>query len=404
MENLPPENLLQHIWQHKYLLSQKLYTTNNEEIKVLKPGQLNAGPGPDFFEARIKLCNTIWVGNLEIHVKSSDWRKHKHQADLAYQNIILHVVYVHDEEIFDASGHQLPTLELKDYIPKNLLEQYSNIMKSKTAIPCQNQFRLPDEMRTSIFIEQLIVERLHEKHLRIIKQLSLNQNHWQAMLIEMLFQYSGMGINKQPMEQLLTTISIGLIQKYKQDKEALLALLIGSSGLGFKENEAHLEKRFLHLKIVHKLETTSIPIWKKGGIRPSSFPEVRLANLATLLNSEMDLFSKIINFKDPKELIAIISSYGKTFGDGLLINVFLPIKFAYDNFIDQPNAEVLILDTLEHLLPEQNSCTKTFKDLGITIKNAKDSQAFIHLKKNYCSQKKCLSCQFASHLFKESQF
>ncbi len=399
MQNLPSENLLQHIWQSKYLLKYALETTDGEAISVLRAGYLNTGQGPDFFEARVKIGETLWAGNLEIHVKSSDWRKHKHSMDAAYQNIILHVVFLHDETVYDNAGNALSTLELINLIPESLLIQYEQLMKSKTSIPCQNQFKMPEKELVNILIERLIIERLNLKHELINVLLQKNNLHWEELLIQLLFQYAGMGLNAFPMEQLVRSIQFTLIQKYRSDHLSLLAIFAGVSGLDLDKFEPGITQRFIELKKLHDLGQIEKSLWKKKGNRPASFPERRIIQMVDLLHAQPQFLRQILKSDDIITLQNLIPSKSATYVNGIIINVIIPIKFAYGRFEGKAGQEEMVIKLLESIKAEENSVIYLFIDLGIEIENAKESQAFLHLKKYYCNQKKCLSCLFVSHIF-----
>ncbi len=399
MQNLPSENLLQHIWQSKYLLKYALETTDGEAISVLRPGYLNTGQGPDFFEARIKIGETLWAGNLEIHVKSSDWRKHKHSMDAAYQNIILHVVFLHDETVYDNAGNALPTLALINLIPESLLIQYEQLMKSKTTIPCQKQFKMPEKELVNILIERLIIERLNLKHELINVLLQKNNLHWEELLIQLLFQYAGMGLNNFPMEQLVRSIPFTLIQKYRSDYLSLLAIFAGVSGLDLDKFEPSITQRFMELKKLHDLGQIEKSLWKKKGNRPASFPERRIMQIVNLLHTQPQFLKQILQANDVFTLQKLIPSKSNSFLNGIIINVIIPVKFVYGRFEGKAGQEEMVIKLLESIKEEQNSVISLYKNLGIEIENAKESQAFLHLKKYYCNQKKCLSCLFVSHIF-----
>ena len=401
MQKLPPENLLQYIWLGKYLLNHSLTTKCGKEIKVIKTGLLNSHQGPDFYDARLVIDGTTWAGNLEVHVKSSDWRKHKHQQDAAYQNIILHVVYLHDEEVYDIFGNPIPSLELKQFIPEKLLENFDVLMKSKAKIPCQNIFVLPAPELVSIFIERLIIERLKFKLALIEERLVANKFHWEELLIQLLFQYAGMGLNNLPMEQLIKSVPWGLIQKYREEPPTLLSLFAGVSGLDFNQFEEASESKFKELNNLLKLPIMDKSAWKHKGNRPASFPEKRMAQVIELICNEKQLLKKSIEVKDITSLRALLGGVKSAFYDGLIINVIIPIKFAYGKIEGKYGQEEIAIRLLESMEAENISVIKIFKEMGIFIENAKDSQALLHLKKYYCESKKCLQCTFTEPLFKK---
>jgi hypothetical protein len=224
--------------------------------------------------------------------------------------------------------------------------------------------------------------------------------HWEALAIQMLFRYAGMGLNNFAMEQLVSNIPFGVIQKYRNHYPSLLALFAGVSGLNFNAFDTDNTQRFDALRRLHQLPVLEKEIWKKKGTRPASFPEKRITQMVQLLHKEPQFLSKIIALNNLKALQELLSTQNSSFSDTLLINVVIPLKFAYGKFEGKAHQEEIALSLLEELKAEQNSHIKFYKSLGITIENAKHSQAFLHLKKYYCSQKKCLSCLFSSHIFK----
>lgn len=404
MQKLPPENLLQYIWLGKYLLTHSLSTHCGKEVKVLKTGLLNLHQGPDFYDARLIIDGTTWAGNLEVHVKSSDWRKHKHQLDAAYQNIILHVVYLHDEEVYDILGNHIPCLELMPYIPEQLLENYDTLMKSKSKVPCQNIFIPPAQELVTIFKERLIIEKLKLKLESIEERLVANKYHWEELLIQLLFQYAGMGLNNLPMEQLIRRVPWSLIQKYRDEPPTLISLFAGVSGLGFEHFEQASESKFDELNGLLQLNIMDKSIWKHKGNRPASFPEKRISQVIDLICKEKQLLKKTIELKDLDTVKNLFGYKKSAFYDGLLINVIIPLKFAYGKIEGKFGQEEIAIQLLESLEAEEISVIKIFKEMGILIENAKDSQAFLHLKKHYCESKRCLQCTFTESLFKKDNY
>ncbi len=216
------EELLQYIWQYKFLLDQKLVTTSGETIRVIQPGQLNKDSGPDFFNARIYLHETLWAGNIEIHIKSSDWKKHKHQYDDAYDNVILHVVLEHDEPIFNKHNQEIPTLELKTLLPEKILLKYQFLKQSQSEIPCEKLFELPDSFTTENWMERLSLERLENKCNFIYELLAQTNNHWELVFYQMLARYFGQKINELPFELLAKQLPMLVLARNKNNLFQLL--------------------------------------------------------------------------------------------------------------------------------------------------------------------------------------
>ena len=205
------EDLLHFIWQQKVLLKNELRTTDGKLIEVIKTGSLNQDAGPDFFNARIKIDDTLWAGNVEIHLKSSDWVKHKHHTDKAYNNVILHVVYDHDVEL------NIPTLELKNYLSKNFLSGYYSLQQSALRVPCQNMLSLPEKIKLELFLHRLSVERLEQKCAALERQLTQYQNSWEKLFYVITAKYFGMKVNAEPFVQLAQNIPAALFAKHKHN-------------------------------------------------------------------------------------------------------------------------------------------------------------------------------------------
>jgi hypothetical protein len=399
------EELLHFIWQSKVLLDKPMHTTTGEPISILHLGSLNTHSGPDFFNARIQIGDTIWAGNVEIHIRTSEWEQHKHQNDPAYNNVILHVVYVNDKEVSSANGQRIPTLELRNYIPATLLQRYVSLQKQHTSrIPCQSILVVPPQPILNAWLQRLLVERIEQKCEDIKLLLVHTHHHYEQCFYLLTARYFGMKINAQPFELLAAQLPLTLIAKYHSNRDDLLALVLGTSGLlPDMDPEFHpLISRFEHLHQKHNLNILDKSVWKFGRIRPANFPTVRLVQFASFLHQSTHLLSTILACSTLSELKTyyqkpmVYANRSMRLGAGainvLLINSVLPFMFLYGQLQHKEELCERALNWYEALPSEKNTITHLFHSLGLDAKNAADTQAYIQLKNEYCTQLNCLHC------------
>lgn len=414
------EDLLHFIWQQKVLLKNELKTTDGKLIEVIKTGSLNQDAGPDFFNARIKIDDTLWAGNVEIHLKSSDWVKHKHHTDKAYNNVILHVVYDHDAEL------NIPTLELKNYLSKNFLSGYYSLQQSALRVPCQNILSLPEKIKLDLFLHRLSVERLEQKCAALERQLTQYQNSWEKLFYVTTAKYFGMKINAEPFVQLAQNIPAALFAKHKHNLTQINSLVFGVGGflpsLHTDDYTNQMQNEFLFLQKKYELPQINKSAWKFAKTRPANFPTVRLAQFAALVYQSVHLFSKIIEsetLQEVKKLLLVPPTdklnlntlhhanhivkpvMGEQFLNHLIINAIVPIKFLYGKHLLNETYCEQALNWLEEIEPENNSIVKFWKTSGIKPKHALHSQALIQLNHNYCTQHKCLNCAIGNHILNQ---
>ncbi|MBW7845514.1 MAG: DUF2851 family protein, partial [Bacteroidia bacterium] len=299
------EELLHYIWQSKTLLHKTLTTTDGKKIEVIKTGTHNNDSGPDFFNARIVLDGTIWAGNIEMHINSSDWIKHKHQNDKAYNNVILHVVFNNDLEL------NIPTLELKNILKPELIQTYQSLLNSKQKIPCQTQLRLPEEFIINQFIQRLAIERLEEKCITLEKQLQLYKNSWEKLLYVTMAKYFGMQVNAEPFYLLANYIPDKLFAKHKHNEAQIDSLIFGVSGFLPVISEDNytklLNQEFKFLQSKYHLPKIDKSTWKFSKTRPANFPTVRLAQFSSLVFHSVHLFSKLMDAKTIKDVNTMLA-------------------------------------------------------------------------------------------------
>jgi len=420
------EDFLHYIWKHKLLNLNQLETTQKEKVQLINSGEHNHNAGPDFFNSQIIIEDLHWAGNVEIHVKSSDWYVHGHEKDINYDSIILHVVWEHDIEIYTKDNLVVPTLELKKHLDKNILNNYQKLFsKSQKWINCQNVISSVDPFIIDNWLERLYVERLEQKSELTQKMLDTSQNDWEAVLIKLLFKNFGLKVNGDAFLNLINSIDFSIIRKEKQSLVNIEALLFGQAGLLSDDiQDAYyktLQMEYNYLLKKHNLQVNMKSQFQFFRLRPNNFPTVRIAQLAALLNQHQNLFSKIIattKLKDYYKLFDIsISEFwkihysftstsrktykklSKKFIDLLLINTIVPLKFIYLKYINELNEEELI-STIKLIKPEKNVVIDGFKELNVPCNNALNSQALLQLKNEYCEKNKCIQCAIGNQLLR----
>ena len=419
-----PEEFLHHIWENRLFIHENLRTTSGESLKILNVGKRNFDSGPDFFNAKIKLDNTIWAGNIEIHKKSSDWEKHNHQNDSAYDNVILHVVEIDDSAVVKIKNGFVPTLVFR--YPEHFRKNYRELLEANTWIPCFKMFHKADPVILQLGYNRLMIERLENKTVEITDRLQKNNNDWNETFYQVLAKMFGFKVNALPFELLANSLPFTVLSKHKNNPGQLEALLYGNSGLLNNQllgDDYYLELReeysFLYKK--YSLRGIESHLWKFMRLRPGNFPTVRISQLADLIYKSQGLFSKIIeieNINGLKELFKVkASSYwdshynfnkssvkistkelGSASVNILIINVVIPFLFVYGEKQNKPYLKNRALEFLEQLAPEQNAITKNWETLGLEVRNAFESQALLQLKNSYCEKKKCLYCQIGVKL------
>ena len=430
------EEFLWHIWKFRLFDNNNLKTVSGEEIKILKVGEHNTDSGPDFFNARIKIGSVEWAGNVEVHTHASDWRKHKHTTDKAYDNIILHVVHEVDDKLFRKSGEEIPTLELKERIPKEVYGKYLQFKSSKDWIPCEKQISSVDKFTLNNWLDRLLVERLERKSKTILDSLKQNKNNWEETFYQMLARNFGQKINSEPFELLAKSLAVSVLGKHKNSLLQIETLLFGTAGMlekDFKDDYPNqLKKEFRFLKSKFKLKPIDSSLWKFMRLHPPNFPTIRISQFANLIYKSSHLFSKILEASSVKQIISLLdtetSEYWQTHyrfdkaspspvGEGfrerakkkklgadsintIIINTIVPFLFIYGKEKGQEKYCDNALLFLEKLQAENNSIISKWKSIGVPAKNSYETQALLQLKNEYCSKKRCLQCSVGNALLK----
>ena len=412
------EDFLHYIWQFKQFNFLNLKSTDNENISIINIGQHNHNSGPDFFNAQIEIDAQLWAGNVEIHIKSSDWYLHNHELDKAYDNVVLHVVWEHDVEVLRANNSKMPTLEIKSYVNASALRNYQNLFHNKLSwINCETQISSVNNFIISNWLEKLYIERLQYKSNHIEEILKLSNNDWEAVMFQLLAKNFGLKVNGAAFLHLSQQIDFSIVRKVKHKTISLEALLFGQANLLNDEiEEAYynlLKTEYHFLKQKFSLKDTSVQL-QFFRLRPNNFPTIRLSQLANLYVKHHSVFSTLIINNSSSSLYELCNisaseywhshyTFGKTtkqtsknitnaFVDLLQINTIIPLKFTYFKSLGKEINEDLI-DEISQLKIEKNSIVKKFKDLTRVPKNALHSQALLQLKQNYCDKNKCLQCE-----------
>ena len=417
------EDLLHYIWKHKAFNTSQLKTTKGEAISINLLGQHNHNSGPDFFNSQLSIDSQFWAGNVEIHIKSSDWYVHNHETDKAYDNVILHIVWEHDTEIFRKDNSEIPTLELKHYVDKNLLDNYQKLMQSKSWINCESYFPEIDIFLLNNWLELLFIERLEQKSEAIRDLLEASNNDWEAVLFKMLLKNFGLKVNGESFLSLANSLDFSVLRKLQNDVLDLEALLFGQANLLDTDTEEiyflDLKERYKFLKQKFKLNNQGVLPVHFFRLRPSNFPSIRLSQFANLYSTEQNLFSIVIDLKTKEDYYKFFKkgvtdfwdthyTFSKTskkskklltksFIDLVIINTIIPLKFSYAKSQGKSIEEDLF-QLIRQIKIEENSIVSNFKDLTKIENTALNSQAFLQLKQQYCDKNKCLQCAVGNSL------
>lgn len=418
------EDFLHYIWQFTKLNVTGLKTVQGEEVHIVSPGQYLQQAGPDFFNASLIIGKQKWAGNVEIHLKSSDWYLHNHERDDAYDNVVLHVVWEHDAEVFRKDNTEIPVLELKNYVAKDVLQNYNALATAKTWIFCEKELESLNSFVMENWKERLFFERLERKARPIMQLAQDTANDWEAVLFCFLAKNFGLNTNGDEFFKLAKSVPFPVVRKEGFEAENLEALLFGMAGLleGDKEDVYFkgLKAGFDYLAHKHQLKPAYISL-QFFKLRPDNFPTIRLSQLAQLYHTHQNLFSKLVKapLQDIYSIFNIKSSaYWEThyqfdkespkkrrglsasFIDLLVINTILPFRFAYNNSIGKENSEELI-EILKQIAPEKNTIIDKFRQFKMPVTSACDTQSLLQLKNEYCNHKKCLQCGIGLELLKK---
>lgn len=421
------ENFLHYIWKYKKFQCHNLKTTSGKELVISSVGQHNFNSGPDFFNSQLKIDEQLWAGNVEIHLKSSDWFLHNHEQDKSYDNVILHVVWHHDTEVFRKNNTVIPTLQLKDYIAPKLLNNYQKLFsKTPKWINCENEFPTFDKFVLDNWLERLYFERLERKAKTVDNLLKASKNDWEAVLFKMLAKNFGLNVNGDAFFSLAQSIEFSIVRKTQSNQTSLEALLLGQAGL--------LEERFedaYYLTLLKEYEFLKQKLGLKNNqaispqffrLRPHNFPTIRLSQLAELYHKHQNLFSRLVSLNTLEQFYELFnvqtSAYWKThytfhkkskpitkkiskaFVDLIVINTIIPLQFCYAKHRGE-DINAGLVDIANQIKTEKNRVVDAFNALKKVSNTSLESQALIQLKLEYCDKNQCLQCALGNQLLSQ---
>ncbi|MEH6705171.1 MAG: DUF2851 family protein [Galbibacter orientalis] len=415
---------MHYIWKFKKFSTNNLKTESGETLEVISLGTHNLLAGPDFLNAQLRIDGQHWAGNVEIHEKSSFWYAHHHEKDEAYTNVILHVVWEHNTEVFSKNNSPIATLVLKNILQKETLISYQALInKSSSFVNCESEVTEIDSFFRNRWLERLYVERLNDKSKLILQKLKESKNDWEAVLYKMLLKNFGLKINGEAFFELSEELPFSILRKNRDSVLTVEALLFGVSNMlevecadqyfiDLKEEYKYLESKYA-LKKSHLT-----PAYFK--LRPYNFPTIRLSQIASLYNKEVNLFQQLVSCNELENYYTIfdvsasnyweqhytfgkettsskIKKLSKSFIDLLIVNTILPLKFCYLKATGEDASESIFL-MIEKIKKEDNRIINSFDKIGFKTNTALGSQAQLQLYNNYCSKNKCLQCEIGVKL------
>lgn len=410
-----PEIVLHYIWEHCLWAGFEQRTTDGRSVEILSVGEHNRDAGPDYSHARVRIDGKEWVGNIELHVCATDWVKHRHHLDKAYDSVILHVVRTADKPVYNSRGELVPQCELQypsdqDYLSR-LFESAQQMDSAFMRIGCAEQLVRDPAMLSEGWRRTLLRKRLECKRASIERLLEITKGSWEHALYISLARNFGFHTNSLPFEQLAINTPLSYLQKHRNNLFQLTALLMGQAG-GLEPNSfCHaddreaLAKEYAFLRTKFGLSPMDGSIWKHARLRPQNSPELRIRQFAQLLYQSESLLSKILDKQDLNELekLFVVDKIGKASIAILLINTVIPYKYAYARYRNHAQQAEEALALMERIAPENNNIIRQWRILGQEVKNAADSQALLHLYQNYCQHHECINCEVGYQIFQDKQ-
>lgn len=429
------ESFLHFIWQYQYYSQQDLQTSGGEPILMLAQGMYNRqDAGPDFKASRMQIGGLDWYGDVEIHVKASDWMRHQHQQDPAYNSVVLHVVWEEDAQVYRQDGTPVPQLVIRERVDDRLIGEYTALMKSPDPVPCASQFSQVNELQKVSMLDKALLQRLKRKSATILQWLEEAGGDWETVAWWLLASNFGFKKNNQPFLSLARQLPLKLLAKHRHQPLQQEALLFGMGGFlqeipssGQSPYLKQLQQEWTFLSLKYELEDKQLQRhqWKFLRMRPANFPTVRLAQLAAILQVHHHIFSIFRDEASAKELTRLLRSPKSTYWQlhydigkaskgkmpplgldsarNLLINTAAPLLAAYGLYTDDESWIERAMELLQQLPAESNFILREWKALGFSPQHAFDSQALIELYNEFCQPKKCLQCSIGLQLIKRKE-
>ena len=422
------EKLMQYVWNHRLWRSEDMVTNTGKKVRVIDPGLLNTDAGPDFFNAKVEIDGRMWVGNVEIHYRASDWKRHHHDVDKAYDSVILHVVGKDDAPVRRTGGELIPQLVLE--VSPQFYTDYATLVNGTIEVSCAEKIKQVPQLTMVEWVSALAFERLHGKVQRIHEMLERFNGSWEDVCYVTLARNLGFGINNEAFERLARKTPLRLLGKHSDSIFQIEALLFGQAGM-LEGNVQHadpyaqqLATEYAFLRNKFQLSPMETQAWKLFRIRPQNFPYRRIAMLARFVEGGFRMMRRIVDAEDEKQMRALfdvqLSGYWAThytFGkphertaaalsqrsiEIVLINTVAPLLYAYGELTDSYALTDKAIRLLEDLKPESNSIVAQFTSYGIPCPDALTSQALVQLKREYCEARKCMYCKIGHYLLSKS--
>ena len=417
------EYFLHFIWKYGLFDRNGMFTDTGEEVHVTGLGEHNTDAGPDFLNARVRIGSTNWAGNVEIHLRSSDWITHKHQHDKAYDNVILHVVHSYDRPVTRNNGEIVPTVVLT--FDNQLYDNYCKLLAQHQGLSCHDKIRKVDPLIVDVWLNSLVIERLQQKTGHIAGLLSQYINNWEEVFYICLARTFGFGLNAMPFEMTAASIPYACIARHRNNLMQVEAILMGQAGfleeaLLFNSYYVDLRNEYIHLKKKYGLRPVAKHLWKFLRLRPVNFPTIRLAQFAAILQKSEGLFSKVLACEKTSELSALFDVSASCFWDThytfntespvvhkkigneaintIIINAVIPLLFIYGKLKGNDLLKDRTLQWLNQIPPERNRVINRWTAYGIEPASAFYSQGILQLVNTYCNRKRCLACSIGTHL------
>lgn len=422
------EKLMQYVWKHRLWRSEDMVTNTGKKVRVMDPGLLNTDAGPDFFNAKIEIDGHMWVGNVEMHYRATDWKRHRHDSDKAYDSVILHVVAKDDAPVRRTNGELIPQLVLE--VSPQFNADYASLVGATIEVPCATKIKQVPHLTIVEWVEGLAFERLHGKVERIHQLLDSFNGSWEDVCYVTLARNFGFGINNDAFERLARRTPLRLLGKHSDSVLQIEALLFGQAGMldaqkpGMDSYYNQLCTEYAFLSNKFQLTPMEKESWKLFRIRPQNFPYRRIAMLAQFIEGGFRMMNRILEAEGEKEMRALfeveLSGYWTkhyTFGkpneratatlsrssiDIILINTVAPLLYAYGELTGNYEMTDKAIKLLEDLRAESNSIVSHFVAYGIDCPDALTSQALVQLKREYCDARKCIYCKIGHHLLSKA--
>lgn len=419
------EALLHFIWRYQKFSASQLFTDDGQLVSIFSAGTPNSDAGPDFSQAKIKIGDITWSGDVEIHISGKDWINHHHDKDPAYEKVVLHVVWNNNATISHVNGSKIPTLELRQIVDEQVLTNYKKLFEPGNDLLCHRFLGNIRSITKTSMMEKALAARLESRAQVIFREIALTGNDWEEISWRMLCRNFGFKTNAETFNTLGKSLPHKIIKKEAAELKQIEALLFGQAGFLEEHIEddyfKELQKEYSFKKKKYKLERkVDKHQWKFLRLRPGNFPTIRIAQLAALIQRIPNLFSTLLNADGTRESLNLLevsqSSYwrqhfnfgkeskskvgglGKSSIENLIINTVVPLLFAYGLHKDADSLKDNALKLLSQLKPEQNSITRKWKEVGFDVNSAFDSQALIELHNEFCLKKRCLHCSIGAEV------